>query len=398
MSLIDAAGSSGLASAATGVQVPTQAAHIGLTDHFLARPACLAVLAPYAAAPPGRYQLLRVTEVQRATLSLHDGRAALEAQRQARLLPALRRRLLAEEDALAVGDWVVAELDAQGDCWAIDRLPPHCQLARRQHDGRDKVTRLVMVANVDTVLLVMGLNQDFNLRRLERYAALVTMAGVPAVVVLSKADLCLAQGITPADRIAQVQARLPALPCLALDGRAGDVPARLAAWLQPGRTLVLLGSSGAGKSTLTNALRAPLPAPEAVGGRDAPVQPTGSTREGDGRGRHTTTARSLHLAVGGACIIDTPGLRTLRLDGDPQALDAVFEEVARLAPLCRYRNCRHGQEPGCVVRTGMDPERLANFLKLEREAENDRRGAAERDARSAQWQAIARARREHSRR
>jgi len=321
--------------------------------------------------PPGT-RLMRVVELQREGLVLHDG----EHVHAARPLPALLQHLQSQADALAVGDWVAAERNPWGEWWASRRLPPTSQIARRLHDGRDKVTRVVIVANVDTVLLAMGLDGDYNLRRLERYLALVRLAGVAAVVVLTKADLC-------ADAEARTRAVRAALPAdvavLALNA-LGDAPRELLApWLAPGQTLVLLGSSGVGKSTLTNAL---------VG---EAVQATGGTRDGDQRGRHTTTTRSLHRLAGGACLIDTPGMRTLRLDGDPAALGGVFDDVAALAPACRFRNCRHDGEPGCAVRAGVGDERLKNFHKLRREAERDTTSATQRREQLALWKARGRA-------
>jgi ribosome biogenesis GTPase len=340
---------------------------IGMTPALMAQAAQAAQAAQGGlAASPG--ELLRVTEVQREGMSLHDG----AAERPARMLPALRHRLAAEADAIAVGDWVLAERNALGEWWAHERVPPLNQLARRLHDGRDKVVRAVIVSNVDTALLVMGLDQDYNPRRLQRYVALVRMAGVAAVVVLTKADLS-----ARADEcLREVQSGLPAdVPALAVNGLGSDPARSLTPWLAVGQTLVLLGSSGAGKSTLTNALL----------GSEA--QRTGASRADDGRGRHTTTARSLHLTAQGACIIDTPGLRTLRLDGDAEALQSAFGDIGQLALLCRFRDCRHHQEPGCAVREGVSAERLQGFHKLQREARRDTLSALERKAQVQQWKA-----------
>ncbi len=320
-------------------------------------------------------ELLRVTEVQREGLTLHDGHCT----RPARALPALHARLLAQADALAVGDWVLASRNGLGETWVHERLPPINQLARRLHDGRDKVTRVVIVSNVDSALLVMGLDHDFNLRRLERYLALVRMAGVQPVVVLTKADLCP----DAAARLRQARALLPAgADAVALNALGDDPRQALAPWLQPCQTLVLLGSSGAGKSTLTNALTQALPG---LG------QDTGANRAGDSRGRHTTTTRSLHALPGGACVIDTPGLRTLRLDGDADALDAVYDDVATLALQCRFRDCRHQGEPGCAVQAQVPAERLRSYQKLQREARRDSLTALERKAQVAQWKIRSRA-------
>jgi ribosome biogenesis GTPase len=322
--------------------------------------------------PPGDAALMRVTEVQRDALQLHDGVQA----HPARALPALLASLAGQADALAVGDWVLAERNAHGQWWVRQRLPPVTQIARRLHDGRDKVTRTVIVANVDTALLVMGLDHDFNLRRLERYLALVRLAGVGAVVVLTKADLCA----DAAARLRQVQALLPAgTAALALNALGDEPRLLLAPWLTAGATLVLLGSSGAGKSTLTNALLGQA------------LQATRAARDGDGRGRHTTTARSLHLTAEGACVIDTPGLRTLRLDGDAGDIGAVFDDIAQLAPCCRFRDCSHQDEPGCAVSGVVASERLHNYRKLLREAGRDSLTALQRKAQVALWKQRGRA-------
>jgi ribosome biogenesis GTPase / thiamine phosphate phosphatase len=322
--------------------------------------------------PPGAdRRLFRVTEVQREGLTLHDG----EHEHAARLLPALRARLADEDDAVAVGDWVLADRNAHGQWWVPVRLAPLTQLARRQHDGRDKLSRLVIVANVDTALLVMGLDHDFNLRRLERYLALARQTGVGAVVVLTKADLC----DDVAGRLRSVQALLPPDVGVVAVNALGSEPAQaLAPWLLPARTLVLLGSSGAGKSTLTNALT-------------ASQQDTGANRLGDSRGRHTTTARSMFITGGGACVIDTPGLRSLRLDGEAGALDGVFGDVAAQAQRCRFRNCRHEAEPGCAVREAVPAERLRSYHKLQREAERDTMTVLQRKAQVQQWKVRGRA-------
>jgi ribosome biogenesis GTPase len=317
-------------------------------------------------------RLMRVTDVQRDALHLHDGAEV----HPARALPALLQALTQAQDGLAVGDWVFAQRNVHGQWWATHRVAPVAQIARRLHDGRDKVTRTVIASNVDTALLVMGLDQDYNPRRLERYLALVRLAGVTAVVVLTKADLCPDTAL----RLQQVQALMPEdTAALALNALGEQPRQQLAPWLGVGQTLVLLGSSGAGKSTLTNALLGQA------------VQSTGANRSGDSRGRHTTTSRSLHLTPDGACIIDTPGLRTLRLDGEAGDVEAVFDDIATLAPGCRFRDCQHVDEPGCAVRDAVPPQRLRNFHKLLREARRDTLTALERKAQVALWKQRGRA-------
>jgi ribosome biogenesis GTPase len=234
----------------------------------------------------------------------------------------------------------------------------------------------VLVANVDTALIVMGLDGDFNPRRVERYLALTQGAGVWPVIVLTKLD-CATQSRQAID---DLRSRIPAtVPIEAIDATAAETAGTLAPYLAAGQTAVLLGSSGAGKSTLTNTLL----------GRAA--QATGAVRSDDSRGRHTTTARTLHRLPGGACLIDTPGLRSLRVDLDETELAASFDDIARLAGQCRFRDCRHVDEPGCAVRDGVAADRLRNFHKLTREVRRDRMTPLDRRRQLAEWKSRVRA-------
>lgn len=310
-------------------------------------------------------RLLRVTEIHRDSVRVHDG----VAERMAHLLARLARAL-DDDDALAVGDWVLGADDAQGKVWLRARVPPVSRLARRDEAGR----RQAIVCNVDTALLVMGLDADFNPRRLERYLALVQAHGVTPVVVLTKADL-LTEDACEA-RVETLRQRVPMpIDVLAVDATDAVTAQRLDPYLAAGQTLVLLGSSGAGKSTLTNTLLG------------VAVQSTGAVRASDGRGKHTTTSRSLFRLPQGACIIDTPGLRSLRPDVDETSLAASFEDIEALAVRCRFGDCRHAGEPGCAVRDGVDADRLANYQKLLRDAKRDTMTALERQRQRAVWKA-----------
>jgi ribosome biogenesis GTPase len=204
----------------------------------------------------------------------------------------------------------------------------------------------------------MGLDHDFNLRRLDRFLVLAHSADARVVVVLTKADTCA----DPDAAIARVRTHLgdtrDDVAVVAVDGRAPEAAAVLAPWLLRGATLVTLGSSGAGKTTLTNTLTGASSTTQAV-------------RATDERGQHTTTVRTLHRTEGGACLIDTPGLRQLWLDADADTLHGAFPEIGNLALQCRYRNCRHAQEPGCAVREQVSRERLVSFQKLLREANRE---------------------------
>lgn len=322
------------------------------------------------ASPPA---LMRLTELHRDALQLDDGHATWRATP----LPSLSRRLAETGATLSVGDWVMAAPDAEGRHQVLHRLTPANQLVRRDAHG----LRHALVSNVDGALLAMGLDQDFSPRRIERFIALVHGCGARPVIVLTKADT-----VADARSLYSYQRTLrervgSSLPMLCVDARDPDTAERLQPFTQPGQTLVVLGSSGAGKSTLTNTL---------IG---AAVQDTGAVRAHDSRGKHTTRARTLFRLPGGACIIDTPGVRALRPDGDEQAVTAAFGEVAQLAAGCRFRNCRHQDEPGCRVRAELDEDRLRNYQKLLREVRRDDMGFLERRAQLGVWKARSRANR-----
>ncbi|MFO1305061.1 MAG: ribosome small subunit-dependent GTPase A [Burkholderiales bacterium] len=320
----------------------------------------------------GDAKLVRVTEVHRETLTIHDGWESSTA----RPLPRFARAMIEADTGVAVGDWVLISPDAHGGTWVADRVPPSTHIARRDGEGR----RHPVVSNVDTALLVMGLDDDFNPRRLERYFALVHDEGVTAAVVLTKRDVAAPSDDLVEERLAALEGRVPAgTDVHAVDGTDPETAATLAGYLRRGQTLVLLGSSGAGKSTLTNTLLG------------SAVQSTGAVREHDSRGKHTTTSRSLHRLPGGACVIDTPGLRALRPDGDTESLAGAFADVAALAAQCRFRDCRHEQEPGCAVRAGVSADHLRNYQKLLREIQRDNMTALDRQRQVAMWKARGRA-------
>jgi ribosome biogenesis GTPase len=250
----------------------------------------------------------------------------------------------------AVGDWVVV-VDAPGDRFAIEALLPRRTKVSRKTPWL-KAEEHILVANVDTVVLVAGLDQDFNPRRLERYLTAAWDSGADPVIVLTKLDVCDDFG-----KLAEAEAVAVGVPVLAVSNVTGEGIDEVRALLEPAKTFVFLGSSGTGKSTLANRLA----------GRT--VMETGGLRN-DGRGRHTTRHRQLLVLPGGAILIDTPGLRELQIwEGD---IDSAFADIAELAAQCRFNDCAHSSEPDCAVRealeTGeLDEGRWTNYVKLQRE-------------------------------
>jgi len=211
----------------------------------------------------------------------------------------------------------------------------------------------VLAADVDLVLVVASLDRALNANRIERELVLAWDSGAVPVVVLTKSDLA---GSAPVEQPRAVGADVVVTSVVTGEG-IDDVRSRL----RPDRTAVLLGPSGVGKSALANAL---------VGSDDLA---TGAVRAGDGRGRHTTTARDLVPVPGGGALVDTPGIRSVGLCEGGEGLALAFPDVEELAVQCRFRDCRHAGEPGCAVAGGVEPDRLANWHKLERETTADTR-------------------------
>ena len=253
----------------------------------------------------------------------------------------------------AVGDWVLAQLHE--DRATIHRLLERKGKFSRKMAGR-KTEEQIVAANVDVVFLVSSLNREFNLRRLERYLSLTGQGGARAVIVLNKADLCE----TAEAFRSEAGAAAPGTRVVLTSATRGDGCGELRSILEAGVTGAMLGSSGVGKSSLINALLG-----------DGGLR-TQAVREGDDRGRHTTSSRQLFLVPGGGVLVDTPGMRELQLWDAADGIGRTFGEIQELAARCKFRDCRHLGEPGCAVRAAVESqalasERLENFRKLTRE-------------------------------
>lgn len=259
---------------------------------------------------------------------------------------------------LAVGDWVALENSTENQSVQIRLV-----LARKTKFSRFaagiEVKEQIVAANVDTVFLIQSLNRDFNMRRLERYLIAAWESGALPVVVLSKADSC----DNVADKIATACNTAPGVEVHAISCITGEGIEGIKKYFTSGKTVALLGSSGVGKSTLVNTLT----------GKE--LLKTQEIREGDSRGRHTTTHREILLLPGGGLILDTPGMRALSIWEADTGMEVMFGDVEELIKLCRFNDCKHQSEPGCAVkealRTGeLEMKRWESWLKLQKEQEH----------------------------
>lgn len=258
-------------------------------------------------------------------------------------------------DFPVVGDWVVIASDSDDDRGIIWSVLPRRNKFSRQAAG-DNEEEQVLVANIDTVFIVSSLNQDFNLRRMERYLVLTWECGASPVIVLNKADLCG----DISSKIEETNAIAPGVSVHTISCETGQGLDQLAPYLGTGKTVALLGSSGVGKSTLLNCLLG------------ESVKRTNAVRNQDDRGRHTTTHRQLHMLPQGGLVIDTPGLRELKLWGTDVGITSTFEDIERYSARCRFVDCQHQGEPGCAVMGALDSgeldwSRYHSYVKLQKE-------------------------------
>ncbi|MDR2571020.1 MAG: ribosome small subunit-dependent GTPase A [Oscillospiraceae bacterium] len=260
-----------------------------------------------------------------------------------------------------VGDFVYIKNVDSGDCQIVETLPRRSYFSRVD-PGFKGFREQAIAANFDTVFIMQSLNQNFNLRRLERYLTLSWQSGATPVIILTKVDLIE----SPLEQISQVESIAAGINIVATSAKTGAGLESLDIYLQPGKTCVFLGSSGVGKSSLLNTLM----------GED--VMAVKEIREDDSMGRHTTTHRQLFTLPCGTHIIDTPGMRELGMwekgDGIQTAVSDVFAYIEVYLGTCKFSDCRHQSEPGCAIQAAIrqneiTPERWESYQKLLREAQ-----------------------------
>jgi ribosome biogenesis GTPase len=267
----------------------------------------------------------------------------------AELSGSLRHSACTAAEVPTTGDWVAVRLNGVSGGLIQHVLPRRSKFSRKVAGNR--TSEQLLGANIDIVFVVMGLDHDFSVRRVERYVVTAWEGGATPVIVLNKADLCDAQD----ERRLEVERAASGVDVHVISAiDPGTLPA-LRKYLVRGSTIAVVGSSGAGKSTLINALFG------------AEIQQTRTVRLSDSKGRHTTTRRELILLPGGGLLLDTPGMRELQLWSSSENLAGAFSDIDGLAVRCRFRDCTHLHEPGCAVRGGVDADRLSSFHRLQRE-------------------------------
>lgn len=316
----------------------------------------------------------RVIGGGRGLYALTDG----ESTRPAAVSGAFGYKAVLPSDYPVVGDFVACR--EEGEAWVIEAILPRRGVFSRKAAGR-KTEEQLLAANVDAAFLVFALDggRGFPPRLAERLAALARDGGVEPVVLLNKADMV--EDARP--YLDAAEAAVPGAEALAVSAATGRGLDGLRSRLEPGRTFLFLGKSGVGKSSLINALF----------GEE--VARTGEVREGDMRGRHTTTSRELFRMPGGALLLDAPGLREAALWVEEESIDEGFPDIASLAEGCRFRDCGHSGEPGCAVQAALSEGRLEyrryeSYLEYRREAGYYRQRSIEGAQRveRTRWKAI----------
>lgn len=289
-----------------------------------------------------------------------------------------------------VGDWVeVTLLDVSEEAQAvIERILPRQTVIERI--DQETLLPQVLVANVDVMFVVMGLDGDFNISRLERYLLLARQSKITPVVVLNKSDIT----DTLEEQVAQVTMVSGDVPVHVISAKSGDGLEVLRSYFGPETTAVLLGSSGAGKSTITNWLLG------------TAVQDVQTVRADDSKGRHTTTTRQLFTLPTGGYLIDTPGMRELSVaESETNQEEVLIEQVESFARMCQFSNCDHEKSAGCAVLEAvengdLEARSLDNYYKLMRErawlqnkSSNKERYTKHKEKRQSQAYAAAKKRR-----
>jgi ribosome biogenesis GTPase len=261
-------------------------------------------------------------------------------------------------DYPTVGDWVYAKYFNQDSFAIISEIFPRKTTLKRKTSGK-KIQFQLIAANIETAFIVQSLDFNYNLRRLERYLAMINESNIRPIVLLSKNDLL--SPVNVEEKVSEIHTVMPDIQVVAFSNVTHSGLSEVGELLIPGETFCLLGSSGVGKTSLLNSLLA-----------EARFK-TRAIREKDGKGRHTTARRQLNILKNGAMLIDTPGMRELGNIGLESGIDNTFDEISELSRQCRFNNCSHMQENGCAVLAALkdgtiSQERYQNYIKMNKES------------------------------
>ena len=277
---------------------------------------------------------------------------------------AFKRSAQAKSDLPAVGDWVVLErIENMSSLHIVSLFPRKNKLSRM--GAGDKTEEQIVASNIDTVFIVTTVDHDFNIRRLERYLVMANEMGVRPVIILNKIDTFSEVERSLDPFIMQIHRIANDVPVIAISARDGSNIEKISELVEPGKTIVLVGSSGVGKSTLINQMLG------------YSRQAVGEIRGSDSKGRHVTSSRELILLPNGGMMIDNPGIRELQLWSSGIGISKTFEDIEGLGRSCRFKDCGHETEPGCAVIEAVEngtlaEDRLYSYRKLMRELEHAR--------------------------
>ncbi|MDH3357292.1 MAG: ribosome small subunit-dependent GTPase A [Desulfobacteraceae bacterium] len=300
------------------------------------------------------HQIARVITVNKDSYTIDNGKGEVSAEVTGKLLFSADSPV----DYPATGDWVFAKYFDNDSFAIISEIVPRKSILKRKTSGK-KIEFQLIATNIDTGLIVQSLDNNYNLRRLERYLVMIIQSNIQPVVLLSKSDLLPVGEIDK--KVDEIHALYPDIRVLPFSNEDNTNLKHVKELLVPKKTYCLLGSSGVGKTTLINNLL------------DGMRLKTHSVREKDGKGRHITTRRQLIKLKNGAMIIDTPGMRELGNFAVDTGIYGTFDEITELSNQCRYNDCSHTQEQGCSILAALkdgiiSQERYQNFIKLNKES------------------------------
>lgn len=299
--------------------------------------------------------LARIVSVHKDRYSVTKGGEEIFAELSGNLLYGTE----SASDLPTTGDWVYADFYDDDTHAIIYGVLPRKTLLKRKAAGK-LVDFQLIAANIDVAFIIQSLNDNFNIRRLERYLVMVNESGIEPVILLSKCDLIPREEL---DKIKEsVSAIAPQTTVMAFSNLSCENIDKIASFLKSGSSYCLLGSSGVGKTTLLNSI---------IGGDKFETQ---SVSKIQNKGRHTTTSRQLVRLESGAMIIDTPGMRELGSMSVNDGLDETFSEILTLSQSCKFSNCSHSNEKGCAILAAikageLSEQRYQNYLKMKKESE-----------------------------